>query len=71
MTEFLSDKMYYDDMIFLSTSQRVNVGFKIGDIPLPVKHFEEANSINFSRSLVYDISTVILAANYILTRFKK
>lgn len=44
-----------DDFIFDNQmlSQIIYAGFDIGEITCPTKYFEEASSINFSRSLVY------------------
>ena len=44
-----------DDFVFDSQFlfQCVHFGFKLGDIPVPVRYFDEASSINFRRSSVY------------------
>lgn len=46
--------------------QAVYFGFKAGDIPIPVRYFDEASSINFFRSTVYGISTLSVLLKYIL-----
>src|SRR6202050_2953272 len=54
-----------DDFVFDSQflAQAVHFGFKLGDIPVPVRYFDEASSINFSRSVKYGLSTLsVLAA---------
>jgi hypothetical protein len=38
--------------------QAVHFGFIIGDIPMQVRYFEEASSINFLRSVVYGIKSL-------------
>lgn len=38
--------------------QAVYFGFKLGDIPVPVRYFDEASSINFRRSVTYGLSTL-------------
>lgn len=38
--------------------QAVHFGFRLGDIPVPVRYFDAASSINFRRSLRYGLSTV-------------
>ncbi len=38
--------------------QAVHFGFKIGDIPMPVRYFEEASSINFGRSIRYGLASL-------------
>ncbi len=36
----------------------IEKGYSIGDIPVPVKYFKEASSINFKRSVVYGFQTL-------------
>ena len=49
-----------DDFVFDSQflAQAVYFGFKLGDIPVPVRYFDEASSINFGRSLTYGLRTL-------------
>lgn len=49
-----------DDFVFDSQFlvQCVNAGFKLGDIPVPVRYFDEASSINFKRSTIYALLTL-------------
>lgn len=49
-----------DDFVFDSEflAQAVHFGFKIGDIPVPVRYFAEASSINFRRSAKYGLLTL-------------
>ena len=49
-----------DDFVFDTQflAQAIHFGFRLGDIPVPVRYFDEASSINFRRSLKYGISTV-------------
>lgn len=49
-----------DDFVFDSQflAQAVHFGFKLGDIPVPVRYFDEASSINFRRSVKYGLSTL-------------
>lgn len=55
-----------DDFVFDSQflAQAVHFGFKLGDIPVPVRYFEEASSINFRRSLRYGLATMGVLASY-------
>jgi glycosyltransferase involved in cell wall biosynthesis len=48
-----------DDFVFDSQFlvQSVHFGFKIGDIPVPVRYFDEASSINFKSSVRYAFAT--------------
>lgn len=59
-----------NDFVFDSQflAQAVYFGFKLGDIPVPVRYFEEASSINFSRSMTYGLSTLGAMGSYWLNR---
>ncbi len=45
--------------------QAVVAGFRIGDVPIPVRYFREASSINFIESVKYDISSLAVLGKYI------
>jgi hypothetical protein len=55
-----------NDFVFDSEflAQAVHFGFKIGDIPVPVRYFDEASSINFRRSVTYGFATLAVLAKY-------
>jgi glycosyltransferase involved in cell wall biosynthesis len=55
-----------NDFVFDSEflAQAVHFGFKIGDIPVPVRYFDEASSINFRRSVTYGLATLGVMAKY-------
>jgi len=59
-----------NDFVFDSQflAQVVHFGFKLGDIPVPVRYFEEASSINFRRSVNYGLSTLGVLAEFWLHR---
>jgi glycosyltransferase involved in cell wall biosynthesis len=59
-----------DDFVFDTQflAQAVHFGFRLGDIPVPVRYFDEASSINFRRSLTYGFSTLGVMAQYWLNR---
>lgn len=61
-----------NDFVFDSQflAQAVAFGFKLGDIPVPVRYFEEASSINFRRSVRYGLSTLGVLCRYWLHRLK-
>jgi glycosyltransferase involved in cell wall biosynthesis len=61
-----------EDFVFDSQflAQVVQFGFKVGDIPVPVRYFEEASSINFRRSLRYGISTLGVLCRFWLHRLR-
>jgi hypothetical protein len=48
--------------------QAVHFGFRLGDIPVPVRYFDEASQINFRRSTKYGIQTVTTVGRYWLNR---
>ena len=50
--------------------QAVYFGFKIGDVPVPVRYFTEASSINFSNSVVYGMKTLNTLLKYLIQRMK-
>jgi glycosyltransferase involved in cell wall biosynthesis len=49
-----------DDFVFDSQflAQAAYFNFKVGDIPVPVRYFDEASSINFGRSMTYGLRTL-------------
>jgi glycosyltransferase involved in cell wall biosynthesis len=55
-----------DDFVFDSQflAQAVSFGFKVGDIPVPVRYFPEASSINFRRSLKYGFATLAVLGQF-------
>jgi glycosyltransferase involved in cell wall biosynthesis len=50
--------------------QAVRCGFRLGDVPVPVRYFPEASSINFKRSVRYGMSTLGTVGQYWLDRLK-
>ncbi len=48
--------------------QAVYHGFRLGDVPVPVRYFAEASSINFRRSTKYGLETLKTLAQYWLHR---
>jgi glycosyltransferase involved in cell wall biosynthesis len=60
-----SDDFVFDTQFLV---QAVRFGFRLGDIPVPVRYFDEASSINFRRSLKYGLSTLGVVAQYWLDR---
>lgn len=49
-------------------SQAVFFGFKIGDVPVPCRYFEEASSINFLKSVKYGLQTLLVMKKYIIQK---
>jgi glycosyltransferase involved in cell wall biosynthesis len=61
-----SDDFVFDTQMLFSI---VEHDFSIGDIPVPVRYFKEASSINFSRSVRYGLTTVWEALKFLGRRF--
>jgi len=61
-----------NDFVFDSEflAQAVYFGFKIGDIPVPVRYFDEASSINFRRSTRYGLATLGVLMKYLAHRLR-
>ncbi len=59
-----------DDFVFDSQFlvQAVYFGFRIGDVPVPVRYMPEASSINFRRSVTYGLRTLQAAFQFYLAR---
>jgi len=55
-----------NDFVFDSQflAQSVYFGFKLGDIPVPVRYFPEASSINFRRSVKYGLTTLSVLCQF-------
>jgi glycosyltransferase involved in cell wall biosynthesis len=60
-----SNDFVFDQQILISAVSRK---FKIGEIPVPVRYFKEASSINFLRSVRYGIGILATLARYILNQ---
>ena len=58
-----SDDFVFDTQMLFAIIEH---GFLIGEIPVPVRYFPEASSINFSRSLKYGLSTVMVAIRHLI-----
>jgi glycosyltransferase involved in cell wall biosynthesis len=50
-----SEDFVFDSQLLL---QAVHFGFKVGDIPMPVRYFDEASSISLRRSTTYAVATL-------------
>jgi glycosyltransferase involved in cell wall biosynthesis len=60
-----SDDFLFDTQFLV---QAVRFGFRLGDIPVPVRYFPEASSINWKRSLRYGLGTLGVVGQYWLER---
>lgn len=57
-----SDDFLFDSQILF---QIIEKGYRIGEIPVPVRYFPEASSINFKRSLKYGLGTLAIATKFL------
>src|SRR5262245_30156720 len=62
-----SDDFVFDTQFLV---QAVHFGFRLADIPVPVRYFPEASSINFIRSVKYGCRSLAIVAEYWLGRFR-
>ncbi|MBN1917830.1 MAG: glycosyltransferase family 2 protein [Verrucomicrobia bacterium] len=60
-----SDDFVFDSQLLM---QAVYFGFRIGDVPVPVRYMAEASSINFVRSLTYGLRTLETVVQLYLAR---
>jgi glycosyltransferase involved in cell wall biosynthesis len=60
-----SDDFVFDTQFLV---QAVHFGFRLGDVPVPVRYFDEASQINFRRSTKYGLQTVKTVGQYWLNR---
>jgi glycosyltransferase involved in cell wall biosynthesis len=61
-----SDDFVFDSQVLV---QCVQFDFRLGDIPVPVRYFDEASSINFTRSSIYALQTLLMLVRYTLHNF--
>lgn len=61
----LSDDFVFDTQFLF---EAVKHNFKIGEIAVPVKYFEEASSINLKRSVTYGLETLSCVAQFLYWR---
>lgn len=57
-----SDDFVFDTQFLV---QAIYFGFTLAEIPVPVRYFDEASSINFRRSLEYGLLTLVQVGKYI------
>lgn len=60
-----SDDFAFDAQFLV---QCVRWGFRLGDVPVPVRYFKEASSINFARSVRYGLMALAAVGEYWLWR---
>jgi glycosyltransferase involved in cell wall biosynthesis len=62
-----SDNFVFDSQFLV---QCVHFGFRIGDVPIPVRYFEEASQISIRNSSVYAMSTLWTFARWFGHRWR-
>ena len=63
--ERFSDDFVFDSQLLVSA---VDAGFRMGEIPVPVRYMPEASSINFGRSVKYGLGTLRAVAQFLAKR---
>jgi glycosyltransferase involved in cell wall biosynthesis len=61
-----SDDFAFDTQVIAQTAA---FGFRIGEIGVPTRYFEEASSVNFKRSVVYGLATLWTMFRYLLDKW--
>ena len=61
-----SDDFVFDQEIMVSL---IRESFRVGEVPVPVRYFKEASSINFWRSVKYGLGIIVALAWYVLDGF--
>ena len=62
----LSDDFIFDNQFI---AQVFNKGYEIAEITCPTKYFDEASSINFSRSMKYGFGVLNVSFRYFLNKY--
>jgi len=60
-----SDDFVFDNQML---AQIFYAGYEIGEVTCPTKYFEEASSINFSRSMTYGMGVLKVSLEYFLSK---
>jgi len=70
MLETIPFLLNSDDFVFDTEviAQAVAFGFRIGEVGVPTRYFAEASSVNFSRSVRYGLSTLLVMTRFALHR---
>jgi glycosyltransferase involved in cell wall biosynthesis len=68
--ETIPFERYSDDFVFDSQFlvSAVDAGFRLGEVPVPVRYMPEASSINFKRSVYYGLGTLGALGLFLLKR---
>ncbi len=70
--ETIPYKLNSNNFVFDSEmiAEIVTHDFRIGDVPVPCRYFEEASEISFLPSVRYGLSTLLVVADFLLYKFK-
>ena len=60
-----SDDFVFDNQVL---AQIIYAGYEIGEVTCPTKYFEDASSINFSRSMKYGLGVISTSCCHLLQR---
>lgn len=63
--EYNSDDFIFDNQIL---AQIFYLGYEIGEITCPTNYFEDASSINFSRSIKYGWGVILVSCQYFIQK---
>jgi glycosyltransferase involved in cell wall biosynthesis len=63
--ERFSDDFVFDSQFLVSA---IDAGFRVGEVPVPVRYMPEASSIGFQRSVRYGLGTLAAVAQFLLKR---
>jgi glycosyltransferase involved in cell wall biosynthesis len=62
-----SDDFVFDNQML---AQIFYAGFEIGEVTCPTKYFDEASSINFSRSVKYGLGVLSVSCSYFFSKLR-
>jgi glycosyltransferase involved in cell wall biosynthesis len=62
-----SDDFCFDSEVI---AQAVSFGFRIGEIGVPTRYFDEASSVNFGRSVTYGLATLWILVKFVLHKWR-
>jgi glycosyltransferase involved in cell wall biosynthesis len=63
-----SDDFVFDQQLI---GQAVRAGFRIAEVPVPTRYFDEASSVGFRRSVVYGLSTLGVVGDHLVRRARR
>ena len=72
LLESIPYRLNSNDFVFDQelVAQAVACGFRVGEIAVPTRYFEEASSVGFRRSVVYGLSTMKVVLRFMLHRLR-